>query len=106
YSVFLPNLDLQATLWQMDLVATASIALNVTNVPTNAAKVAAVIDGAGLATPVSANQAGDGSGSASILLNIPAGGPYRIRVLSSANASGGNVLRSGVAEGINVAVGA
>jgi hypothetical protein len=89
----------------MPLAARAQqINLTVTNIPTSATRVVAVVDGRGITGSLRASQdVTTGAGSSSLALGVPSGGPYRIRAI--AYTAGGvfpAILRSGKTTGIAV----
>src|SRR5512133_716535 len=68
-----------------------------------------VVDGGGLGAPVVDHVTGAGMTSASLILGVPAGGPYRVRALAADPASTQGVIigsASGRATGVTVAAGA
>jgi uncharacterized protein (TIGR03437 family) len=84
------------------------INLSVTNIPANATRWVAVVDGGGISGTLRASQdVPTGTGSSSLALGVPSGGPYRVRVI--AFVAGGifpSILRSGKTTGVAVASGA
>lgn len=87
-----------------DNLLNTNIVLNVANIPTDADKVVAVIDQGGINSRVEI--AHDGSGTVKNTLSVPAGGPYRIRIIAYKN--GGTfpaILAGGKENNVTVAEG-
>ncbi len=99
-----PNLETGAPLQQISVSTGSAIAITALNIPPNATRVVAVVDGGGLVSPLRASQdVVGGAGSASQIAGVPAGGPYRVRVIAyRAGDSFPAVLASGKALGITV----
>ena len=94
------------TLCSLPLTA-QNLSVSVSNIPANATRLVALVDGGGLGNPLQARQdvAAD-AGTATMNIGVPAGGPYRIRVI--AFRAGGTfpaISRSGKATGASVASG-
>ena len=106
--LYLPNLDLHSPLWEMALTYPASVSLTVTNIPATASAIAAGVDGAGLSTPLEASQnVALGSGSVTMSFGVPAGGPYRVRVIAATSTGYPNgILSTGLSSGVTVTAGA
>ena len=80
----LPNYEKGEQPYVINVVnSNTGLSLNVTNIPKEANKLIAVIDQGGINTRVEIPY--DGSGSVKDALSIPAGNPYRIRIIAIKN---------------------
>ena len=88
-------------------LAQQQINLSVQNIPVSATRLVAVVDGGGISGTLRASQdVPAGTGSSSLALGVPSGGPYRVRVI--AFTAGGvfpAILGSGKTTGVVVASG-
>jgi uncharacterized protein (TIGR03437 family) len=90
---FWPNLETGAQAPHVTFVSSSTVFVSVTNIPSSAQYLAAVVDGAGIPGPLTSSQTiSPGIGSSSMSVAVPPGGPYRIRVIALATQF---VLRSG-----------
>jgi hypothetical protein len=89
----------------MFLVATSTVNLTVSNIPATATRLVVTVDGGSLAAAsISAQSINAGTPSTLIPLGIPAGGPYRLRVVAHDGSS--QLLRTGAATGVTADAGA
>jgi uncharacterized protein (TIGR03437 family) len=109
-SFFWPNLGTGAQAPQMTVVTGSQLSVSVGNIPSAAADLLAVVDGAAIGSMPIAQFVEPGTVSSSISVAVPPGGPYRIRVIATSQGDSGPVfatyvLRSGKATGISVSSG-
>ena len=88
----------------ISLTGAGAISLSVTNIPSAATRLVAVADNGGV-SPVAlmAQPQTGGASSTQMTFHIPAGGPYRVRIIAHDAAAA--VLSSGMASGITVSAG-
>jgi len=88
----------------ISLTGAGAISLSVTNIPSAATRLVAVADNGGV-SPVAlmAQPQTGGTSSTQMTFHIPAGGPYRVRIIAHDAAAA--VLSSGMASGITVSAG-
>ncbi len=88
----------------LSLVAASTINLTVSNIPSTATRLVLNVDGGGLTeASVSAQTISPGTPSVLISLSVPAGGPYRVRVVAHEDSS--QLLRTGSSTGITTSSG-
>ncbi len=86
----------------MFAVHAQNISLAISNIPTAAKRVIAVVDGS-VSTPIRTSSVlAVPTSSITMSVAVPSGGPYRARVIAVRDGSVPAVLRTGVAQGISV----
>jgi hypothetical protein len=84
----------------MGLTGTANLSITISNIPSTAAKLGVLVDGGSVQGTLWGVQTVSNPAASLVLpVRVPAGGPYRVRVLA-AGANG--LLRSAKASGVNV----